>query len=136
MSNKFEATPDFSTNFNSPEKVDRHNLISQSDRSVGSNVSQQGIDLKYHSTNTPALNLNIDRLVLEGFPASARRPIGTAIQAELTRLFTERGIPPSLTQQKAIEQLNGGNFEVTAHTPHRIVGTRIARAIYRGLSHE
>ncbi len=88
------------------------------------------------STPPPSLNLHIDHLILHGFSALDRDRIGSAVQAELTRLFVEQGIPRSLLRGAAINQLDGVDFAMVAGTPPRIIGTRIARAIYRGLSHE
>ncbi len=104
--------------------------------SSAKNIPSQSVSPNHPSTTPPSLNLNIDRLTLHGFSPSARHRIGAAMETELTRLFTEEGIPPSLTQDSVINQLDGGNLEIAARTPPRIIGIRIARAIYRGLTHE
>jgi len=85
---------------------------------------------------TSAVNFHIDRLVLHGFSAVDRHRIGAAMQAELTRLFAEQGVPPSLKRGGAIDQLDGGAFELAPNLPPRVVGVRIARSIYQGLGHE
>ena len=82
------------------------------------------------------LNLHIDRLTLHSFSALDRHRIGTAIQSELVRLFTEQGIPRSLAQGGTINQLDGGTFDMVVGMPPRVVGVRIARVIYRGLGHD
>lgn len=84
----------------------------------------------------PNLQLHIEELILHGFAARDRDRISAAIQQELTRLFTEQGIPPTLAQGGQIAQLNGGTFNVTAGTRPDIVGTQIAQSIYGGFGHE
>jgi hypothetical protein len=84
----------------------------------------------------PDLELYIEELVLHGFAARDRDRISAALQQELTRLFTEQGIPPTLTQGGQIAQLNGGTFNITAGTRPDIIGTQIAQSIYGGFSHE
>jgi hypothetical protein len=79
------------------------------------------------------LNLQIDQLVLHGFPVGDRHHIQAAIQQELTRLFTEQGVPPSLTQGGGVNQVNGGSFEMTVGAKADAIGTQIARSIYGGL---
>ncbi|UBF24836.1 hypothetical protein K9N68_24735 [Kovacikia minuta CCNUW1] len=81
----------------------------------------------------PNLQLHIEELVLHGFARSDRDRISTAIQQELTRLFTENGIPPSLAQGGQIGQLNGGTFEMTTGTKPEAAGIQIAQSIYGGL---
>lgn len=85
--------------------------------------------------SAPSLDLHIERLNLHGFSALDRHRIGAAMQAELTRLLAEQGIPPALAQGGVMKQLDGGTFEMAAGMPPRIVGVRIARAIYGGLDH-
>jgi hypothetical protein len=85
---------------------------------------------------TPNLELYIEELVLHGFAARDRDRISTALQQELTRLFTEQGLPPNWTQGGEIAQLNGGTFNVTAGTRPDIIGTQIAQSIYGGFGHE
>lgn len=89
--------------------------------------------LKSQSLPPYALNLHIDRLTLHGFSALDRDRIGTAIKAELSRLLTEQGIPTPLKRGEAINQLDGGIFEIQPGMPPRVIGKRIARAVYGGL---
>lgn len=80
------------------------------------------------------LQLQIDRLVLHGFSMSSRHRIGAAMQQELTRLFAEQGVPPALTQGQQMDRLDGIQFDLPTQENPRLVGVRIARAIYRRLS--
>ena len=99
-------------------------------------TGQQPVDSQAFNSQSPppyALNLHIDQLTLHGFSTLDRDLIGIAIQAELTRLFTEQGIPNSLGQESIINQLNGEAFEMVAGIPPRVIGIRIAQSIYQGL---
>ena len=42
------------------------------------------------------VELNIEELVLHGFPPGEHQHIGEAVERELSRLFAEQGVPPSL----------------------------------------
>lgn len=79
------------------------------------------------------INLQIDELILHGFPVSDRHLISAAIQQELAKLFAERGVPRSLSQGGTIHQLDGGKFEMPAGTRADAMGAQIAQAIYGGL---
>jgi hypothetical protein len=79
------------------------------------------------------LNLQIDHLVLHGFPAGDLHLIHATIQQELTRLFTEQGVPPSLMQGGGVNQVNGGSFEMTVGAKADAIGAQIAQSIYGGM---
>jgi hypothetical protein len=82
------------------------------------------------------IDLHIEKLVLEGFSSADRHRIGAAIERELARLLTERGLPPGLAQKAEIPRLDGGSFEMSrTATPER-VGGRVAGAVYGGMSRE
>ncbi len=80
------------------------------------------------------IELEIEKLILEGFPIGNRHRIGAAIEQELTRLLTEQGIPPSLSQGGEIPSLDGGVFEVSANAKPETIGRQIAQSIYGGFS--
>lgn len=83
---------------------------------------------------TPAnINLHIEELVLHGFAPGDRYHIGEAVQQELTRLFAEQGVPPSLAQGGEVGRLDGGRFEMTEGIQAGAIGTQIAQTIYGGL---
>ena len=58
------------------------------------------------------IELNIDELVLHGFAPGDRYSIGEAVEQELTRLLTDRGVPQSLEHGGEIGHVDGGAFEV------------------------
>ena len=47
-------------------------------------------------TLTPSVSLQIDSLVLHGFPAAEARRVGAAFEKELARLLSESPLSPSL----------------------------------------
>lgn len=81
-----------------------------------------------------AVDLQIEELVLHGFASGNRYPIGEAVKLELQRLFTERGVSPSLVQRSEIERVNAGVFEVKPGSRDEAIGVQVAQAVYGGLS--
>lgn len=77
------------------------------------------------------IHLQIDRLILEDINLSPRqrRQLQAAVEAELSRLLAERGLPASMQ--------NGGKFPalpaltVTSSTTPTQMGQQIAQGIYR-----
>jgi hypothetical protein len=77
-------------------------------------------------------HLHVEELVLDGFPAGARYGIGDALATELTRLLTERGVPPAFRVAASIDRA-----AATVHLPPaarpEAVGASVGRAVYGGL---
>lgn len=84
-----------------------------------------------------ALEIHIDELVLHGFSPGDRYPIADAVERELTRLFIQEGLPPSLAHAAEIARIDGGAFRVAAvgkqESKQESTGAHVARAIYGGL---
>lgn len=79
------------------------------------------------------IDLDVERLVVEGAsPAEARR-IGAAVEAELTRLLAERGLPPGLEGGGEIGALDAGPVPRAPGDSARAVGGRVAGAVARSL---
>ncbi len=78
------------------------------------------------------LELHIEELILQGFPGCDRDRMGAAITQELTRLFTEQGIPRSVQDTGRSIRLPGGSFEVTTGIRVELTGAEIAQKIYGG----
>jgi len=81
------------------------------------------------------VNLNIERLVLEGF---SLRPgelllIRAATERELSRLLSEGGISPQLLSGEAVPRLAASDMRLTGAESPKQVGTQIARALYGGI---
>ena len=80
-----------------------------------------------------SIDLRIESVVLRGFKSQDRGPISESLSRELTRLFVERGVPPSLSGEYHVEALDCGGFEAAAHAAGSDTGARVANAIYEGL---
>lgn len=96
-------------------------------------VHSQAAHITNHDAR-PSIELHIGELVLDGFPAIDRAHLGALVQRELTRLFAERGVPPSLTQGGEIPRIDGGSLPAASGLSTQAIGTEIAAAVYRGLS--
>ena len=79
------------------------------------------------------IELHIEELVLHGFPARDHHLIGEAVQRELTRLLSERGIPGSLTRGGEVARLDGGSFSVKQGSKADVVGRQVAQAVFGGM---
>ena len=78
------------------------------------------------------LELHIGELVLQGFTAMDAELLGTAVQAELTRLLAAGGLPSRLAQAGPAATLDGGQFSPEIGEDVQSLGARIARAVYAG----
>ena len=76
--------------------------------------------------------IEIDELVLHGFPPGERYRIGEAVQAELARIFGERGLPGMWTDGAAT-RLDAGVFPA-ADRRSTTIGTGAAEAVYRAVT--
>lgn len=81
------------------------------------------------------IELHIEELVLEGLSPGDRHRIGAAIEGELARLLTERGLPAGLAQGAEVPRLDGGSFEMNRNVTPEKVGAQVAGAVYGGMSH-
>jgi hypothetical protein len=90
------------------------------------------------------IEIHIDQLVLEGVEVRDRSRLRAAVEAELTRLLAEGGLPPGLAQGAApaasrldsshfIPGLEGGAINLPPGLPDGAAGRRIAGAVYGGL---
>jgi len=79
------------------------------------------------------LEMEIEDLVLHGFPGMDKDRIARAVQMELERLITEGGVPASLQEGGDIARLEGGSFQVAPDLSAEEVGAQVARAIYGGM---
>jgi hypothetical protein len=79
------------------------------------------------------VELHIEELLLHGFPPGESQVIGEAVEQELSRLFTERGVPPSLVSGADVPNVDGGTLENSPGLTSEAFGARVARALYGGL---
>lgn len=79
------------------------------------------------------IELHIEELVLHGFSPRDRDAIGEAVRNELSRLFAEQGVHPTLSKHGAVERLDGGSFNVKSGAKAQTIGTQVAQSVYGGL---
>ena len=79
------------------------------------------------------VELHIEELVLHGFSPNDRYAIGEAVQSELTRLFIEQGVHPSLGMGYEVAKLDGGAFHVKQGSRADAIGAQVAQSVYGGL---
>jgi hypothetical protein len=84
--------------------------------------------------NRPTLDLQIEELILRNIPYAQRHHIATAIEQELTRLFSEQGVPSSIANGGIISRINIDNVLAPANAKVSVIGNTIAQTIYRNLS--
>jgi hypothetical protein len=85
--------------------------------------------------NTPgAIELHIDKLVLHGLPPGGRYRIADALQAELGRLLTERGVSPSRAGDAQVARVDAGSFDVPPGSTAVGIGTAVARKLHGALT--
>lgn len=78
----------------------------------------------------PALTLTLDQLVLSGVSRQQAAQLSEGIQQELTRLFTEQGISPTLNQAYQRQQLRPLTIQLRSGQRPAAIAAQIARAIY------
>jgi hypothetical protein len=77
------------------------------------------------------IEVYIDKLVLHGFSPHQRHDIAAAVEAELTRLFAEGGIPHSLQSKGNIPIMNAANISVDKDFKDKSIGNKIAGSVYK-----
>jgi hypothetical protein len=84
------------------------------------------------------INLHIERLVLDGLDiAPEQRPLlHAAVADELSRLLTETGLSPSLTQGIAVPRLSVQDIQMKSANNPMQLGQQIAQSVYGGIGHE
>jgi hypothetical protein len=81
------------------------------------------------------IELTIDELVLHGLDPSDRAGIREAIERELSRLFAQRGVPPTLAGRGVrAARLEDATEEVQAGSRADAIGAQVARTLYGKLS--
>ena len=80
----------------------------------------------------PSVDFHIDELVLHGFASTDRHAIAEAVERELTRLFTEQGIPAGLTSGTEPAPTSDEVFEMKPGANAQAIGIELAKALYGG----
>lgn len=84
------------------------------------------------------INLHIERLVLDGLDIAPeqRSILQAAVEGELSRLLTERGLSPSLGQGTAVPRLSGQDMQIIRTSSPTELGQQIAQSVYGGIGNE
>jgi hypothetical protein len=72
------------------------------------------------------VELHIDELILEGLPHSQRQQVAAAIEAALTTLVAEHGVPPAWEQGSSLATLTQ---QVQPGSRPEVIGRQVAQAI-------
>ncbi len=83
-----------------------------------------------------SIELNIDRLILEGFSIFDRNIIRNSVQNELIRLFNENGIPASVKENRDISKINLGDIKTQTNSNAGLIGNQVAQNIYSAISND
>lgn len=79
------------------------------------------------------VTIEIDELVLHGFPAADRHAIADALETELARLVAERGLPAGLADGAGAALAPSGRFTLAPGAAGASVGAGAVEAIYQAL---
>ena len=82
-----------------------------------------------------AVTVHIEELVLHGFAPGDRYRIAEAVQAEVTRLVADGGLPTmsSAGGRVAVDSLDVGSFAIAAGARPERIGAQIGATLYGGL---
>jgi hypothetical protein len=119
--------------FLSRHRQSRAGLVNEpANQSTANARNQAGSAAMLDRPRASNVQLHIEELVLNGFAPHDRYLIGDAVQHELARLFTERGVPAHLMDRGRATRLDAGSFSVRAETKTHAIGAQIAGAVYGG----
>lgn len=76
--------------------------------------------------------IDIDELVLEGFPPSEKYRIGDAVQRELEKLFFEQTRAPQWISLNGRDDVDAGAFHMNT-TRSEVIGAQIAQSVFQSL---
>ncbi len=80
-----------------------------------------------------SVTVNIEELVLLGFPAVNGYRVGEAVQEELQRLFAERVIPSAFATSGEYPEIAGGQVRLPHRSSAAAIGGQIARSVYEAV---
>jgi hypothetical protein len=83
----------------------------------------------------PSVHLRIERLILDGLPLTHSQGalVQAAVEAELSRLLTERGLTSSLLSGGALPSVRAGAIQLSSDGSPVQLGQQIAHAVYSGI---
>lgn len=78
------------------------------------------------------VNIYIDELVIENVDGVDREALTQALQEEVARLVSERGIPAAWQQDRNLQHVDAGRVGTTGGSSQ--LGRNIARAVVAGIA--
>ena len=81
-----------------------------------------------------SLEVQIDELVLHGFPVADRYIIGDALTHELSQLFENNEVDISSTRETHVALLNAGRIFVPSNARPTLIGVQVAKAVHGSLN--
>ncbi len=78
------------------------------------------------------LELNIEKLILPDLPPGQRLRVAAIIEQELTRLWTEQGLPPGIVGDSVA--LTATTVQVAAGMAPDAMGVQVAQSIYQNMA--
>ena len=79
------------------------------------------------------IEINIDKLILNGFAQGERYEIGIALEQELTRLFSEKENQRMFRENRKVDTISGGSFSASPGTKPDVIGRQIAGSVFNGI---
>jgi hypothetical protein len=79
------------------------------------------------------IEIEIDEVLLYGFPAVDPDAVAASLQSELARLADEGGLNGGPAADVADAARDGGSFTLTSGRREQLIGTRVARATFRAV---
>lgn len=91
------------------------------------------LDASSPAGQRPAIELQIEELVLDGFDSRHAARIAAALEEELARLLGEGGLPQSWNAPYAVPRLETGPLQISPRHSPEMIGRQAAQAIYTGM---
>lgn len=81
------------------------------------------------------IELNIERLILDGLPLEKRHApvVRAAVERELTRLLTLHGLGHEWRSGGAVPKVRASGIQLAKETPPNRLGRQIAQAVFSGI---
>ena len=77
--------------------------------------------------------IHIEELVIHGVDVGSRRRLGTAVEAELTRLLAQPGALAHLDASRTVDVVDAGAISLGPRPRAESTGAHIAGAVFRNL---
>lgn len=83
---------------------------------------------------TADIEFSIDKIVVQGFPASTLKGLKEQVEFQLNRMIKERGLPADAARGGQFENLPAGSINAKAGASTKMLASLISNHIYNGFS--